>query len=209
VNLALKVKRAILVSGMDGEDTWFTLRLFCAPTHGSGTLEIADRHLFATRHIRPIFSKRKSCNLEVSIQRRSTLTQEKIDAIGLSASKIGNLYFVPPSKKELFWPSVPAALDATVFVCDELFEGLVSAFQAGKRINWLELHIEKPGVLEFGWEPDGSRVTWKLESATDPSSVDVESIDFGIGLFDGRFRSFLWAAILTALAFIFVLLIRK
>jgi len=106
--------------------------------------------------------------------------------IGLSASKIGNLYFVPSGEKSLFWRSQPAALDAKVFVTDELFERLVSAFLAGKGINWLELCIEKPGVLEFGWEPDGSRKKWKLESTTDLSCVDVESIDIGIRLFEGQ-----------------------
>jgi len=117
------------------------------------------------------------------VQRRSSLTQEKIDKIGLSASKIGNLHFVPPGEKGLFWHSEPAALDAAVFVSDEMFERLVSTFQAGKEINWIELSIEKPGVLEYGWEPDGSRMTWKLESTTDLSYVDVESIDINVVLF--------------------------
>jgi hypothetical protein len=209
VNLELKVKGAVLVSGMDGEDTWFTLRLACSPTQESGVLEIGDRYVFAATHNRPILDKRKSCNFQVSVQRISFLSQEKIAMIGLSASKIGNLYFVPPVEKELFWPSQPAALDATVFVCDELFERLVSAFQAGKGINWLELSIEKPGILEYGREPDGSRITWKLESTTDQSCVDVESIDVGIGLFEGRIRSLLWLAIPFVLAFVIVLLIRK
>jgi len=186
VNLELKVKRAILVSGMDGEDTRFALRLVCSPTNELGTLEIGDRHVFATRRNRPILGKRKSCNLEVSVLRRSSLTQENIDLIGLSASKIGNLYFVPPGEKDLFGPSQPAALEATVFVSDELFERLLSTFQAGKRINWLELYIEKSGVLEYGWEPDGSRKTWKLENITDKSCVDVENIDVGTKLFEGQ-----------------------
>jgi len=47
VNLELKVKGAVLVSGMDGEDTWFTLRLACSPTQESGVLEIGDRYVFA------------------------------------------------------------------------------------------------------------------------------------------------------------------
>jgi hypothetical protein len=209
MQMRLKVKRAILVSSMDGEESWFALTLACSPRHGSGTLEIGDRHVFAARLNRPILSTRKSCNFEVSVQRKSTLTQEKIDAIGLSASKIGNLYFVPPGEKDLFWPSQPAALDATVFVSDGLFDRLVSALQAGKKVTWLDLEIEKEGVLKYGWEPDGSRKTWKLESTTDPSRVDVESIEFGIGLFEGRFRAFLWAAILFVLALIAVLLIRK
>jgi hypothetical protein len=178
--LELKVKRANLVSGMDGENTWFELHLVCSPTDKSGTLEIGDRHVFATRRNRPILGKRKSCALVVSVKRRSSLTKENIDTIGLSASKIGNLCFVPPGEKDLFWPSQSAALDADVFVSDELFDGLVSALQSGKRATWLELEIEKRGVLEYGWEPDGSRKVWKLESTTEMSCVDVESMDVGI-----------------------------
>lgn len=194
MNLELKVKRAILVTGMDGEDTWFALRLLCSP-HGSGSLEIGDRHVFATRKTRPILSKRRFCDLQVSVKRRSSLTQENIDKIGLSASKIGNLCFVPPGEKDLFWPSQRAALDADVFVSDELFERLVSTFHAGKGTNWLELDIEKPGVLEYGWEPDGSRKTWKLESTTGLSYVDVESIDVGIGLFEEQPSPYFFALI--------------
>jgi hypothetical protein len=138
MNLRLKVKRAVLFSSMDGEDTRFDLGLTCSPTNESGTLEIGDRYVFATRQNRPILSKRKFCNLGLSVKRRSSLTQESIDMIGLSASKIGNLCFVPPGKKGLFGPSQPAALDAKVFVTDELFERLMSTFQAGKGINWLE-----------------------------------------------------------------------
>jgi len=37
----------------------------------------------------------------------------------------------------------------------------------------------------------------------------VESIDVGIGLFEGRIRSLLWLAIPFVLAFVIVLLIRK
>jgi hypothetical protein len=208
-NLKLTVKRAIFVSTADGENTWSALRLACSPTDEAGTLEIGDRHAFGARLNRPILSNRKSCNLEVSVQRRSVLTQEKIDAIGLSASKIGNLYFVRPVERSWIWPSHRAVLEARVFVCDELFETLVSAFQAGKRTNWLELYIEKPGVLEFGWEPDGSRITWNLKSTTDLPCVDVESIEFGIGLFEGRIRSLQWVAIPFLLAFIIVWLISK
>lgn len=199
VNLELKVKKAILVSGMDGEDTWSDLRLVCSPTHGSGTLEIGDRHIFATRQNRPILGKRKSCNLQVSVKRRSSLTQESIDKIGLSASKIGNLYFVPPGEKDLFGPSQPASLEATVFVSDELFERLVSTFQAGKGTNWLELCIEKPDVLEYGWEPDGSHITWKLENTTDLSCVDVESIEVGTRLFEGQPLLYFFALIADAI----------
>jgi len=45
------------------------------------------------------------------------------------------------------------------------------------------MEIEKQGVLEYGWEPDGSRKVWKLESATQPSCVDVGNISIAIELF--------------------------
>jgi hypothetical protein len=57
------------------------------------------------------------------------------------------------------------------------------------------LYIEKSGVLEYGWEPDGSRKTWKLESTIDLSCVDVESIDVSIGLFEGQSLSYFFALI--------------
>ncbi len=186
VQLELSVKRVSLVSGTNGESTWRELYVDCSPTDAFGILEIGDRYIFAARAKRSIFGKRKSCDLQISVKRRNSLTHENIEKIGLSDAKIGNLCFVPPVKGDSFWPSQRAALDAVVFVTDELFESLVSALVAGKRIDRIELDIEKPCTLEYGWEPDGSRKIWKLESTTDSSYVDVGRIDFGARLIEGR-----------------------
>jgi hypothetical protein len=181
--LRLKVKSANLCLSADGEDTRFELRLDCSPADASGVLEIGDRYVFANRAKRSIFSIRRSCELLVWVKRRSSLTNENIEKIGLSDCKIGELCFVPGVSKDDLSPSVLAALDARVFVSDEVFELLLSTFQAGREAKWLDLEIEKKGVLQYGWEPDGSRMEWKLESATEVSYVDVEQVDIGMELF--------------------------
>ena len=113
--------------------------------------EIGDRHVFAHRANRPLFSKRKSCGLVVSVYRKSELAPEDITAMRLSDSKIGALAFCPPVKEDWAWRFHPAVIEANVHVGDELFDRLVSALQSGKRSTWLELEIEKRGVLEYGW----------------------------------------------------------
>jgi hypothetical protein len=52
-----------------------------------------------------------------------------------------------------------------------------------ERPKWLQLEIEKQGILKYGWEPDGSRMTWKLDGTTDPQYVDVQRMDIGIEIF--------------------------
>jgi hypothetical protein len=101
----------------------------------------------------------------------------------LSDSKIGALVFHPPGEKILFWFSQPAVLQANVFVSDDFFDRLVSVLQSGKRATWLVLKIEeKRGVLEYGWVPNDFLKVWKLESTTEASCLDVESMDVGIAL---------------------------
>jgi hypothetical protein len=181
MSLVAKPKSADLSFTAGGDNPCSELRIYCSPSFlDRGVWEIGNRHVFAHRANRPIFSKRRSCGLVVCVHRKSEVAPEFIDGMGLSDSKIGALVFIPPGEKILFWFSQPAILQANVFVNDEFFDRLVFALQSGKRTTRLELEIQKQGVLEFGWEPDGSRRVWKLESTTETSCVDVESMDFGL-----------------------------
>jgi hypothetical protein len=116
----------------------------------------------------------------VNVFRKSEVSSEVIGEMKLSDSKIGALVFFPPIKGDLMWRLHPAVLEANVHVNDEIFDRLVRALQSGKKAKWLALEIEKQGVIEYGWEPDGSRMVWKLESTTEASYVDVEGMEVGI-----------------------------
>jgi hypothetical protein len=184
MTLQAKPKRANLSISTEGNKTCCELRIDCSPgLLTRGVWEIGDRHVFANRANRPLFSKRKLCNLVVTVYRQRDVTSEDIGKLGQSDSRIGALVFVPPFKGDLMWRLYPAILEANVHVGDEFFDRLVGALQSGKKAKWLELEIEKQGALEYGWEPDGSRIIWKLESTTESSWVNVESIDIGIETF--------------------------
>jgi hypothetical protein len=181
MSLVAKPKRANLYFTTGEDYPCCELRIDCSPSFLDRSVwEIGTRHVFAHRANRPILSKRKSCDLEACVHPKSKVDPEIIEQMGLSDSKIGTLAFVPPGEKGLFFYSQPAYLRANIFVNDELFDRLVSALQFGKRATQLEFEIEKQGVLEYGWEPDGSRKVWKLESTTETSCVDVESMDVEI-----------------------------
>jgi hypothetical protein len=102
-----------------------------------------------------------------------------VEKLALSPSKIGEMSFCPPSEEGDFYPAQEASLDAMVFVSDQLFEKLFATFQAASLPTSIALEIERKRVLEFGWEPDGSRQVWKLEKTNEPSYVDIEQIVFG------------------------------
>jgi hypothetical protein len=176
--------RAYLSFEADGEDSGIALCFDCRPTKSNGVLDIGEKYIFGATQIGIILGKRRSCKLQVELRRKSSLTQELIQAFNLATSKIGALTFHPPSKQLDFFPASPAFLDAHLYVGDEYFDRLLSALQAGKRVMGIDLEIEKPGFLEYGREPDGSRIVWKLENTTEPSTVHVESMNIGIELFE-------------------------
>lgn len=183
MQLSTKPESAQLVWITDGDDDFPVIILDCVPDPTVAVLEIGDGHVFASKANRSLFNRRQACNLRVRLQRKTTLKRESVKKLNLSESKIGELVFCPASEAGDFHPASPAALDATLFVSDELHGRLLDAFQAGKRASLLTMEIEKQEVLKFGWEPDGSRKVWKLESATEPSTVDVGSFGITIELF--------------------------
>jgi hypothetical protein len=152
-----------------------TLIIECKARDNSGVLEIGKKHVFASRSNRSLLSRRHACGLHVRIKRRSSISQEGASKLGLSEDKIGELTFCPPSKADEINTASPASLEATVFLDDELFDSLM---------NTLQLDIEREGALEYGWEPDGSRMEWKIDNPSDPASVDVTGVAMGIGLFN-------------------------
>jgi hypothetical protein len=173
-------KLAILYHASDPETT---LIIECKARDNSGVLEIGKKHVFASRKNRSFLSRRHACHLEVRIKRRSSASEKAAESLGLSKDKIGELSFCPPSKADEVNAASPASLEATVFLDDELFDSLMNMLYLGKRPRWLQLDIEKEGALGYGWEPDGSRMEWKIDNPSDPASVDVTRIAMGLKLF--------------------------
>jgi hypothetical protein len=174
-------KRAFLCHASDDETT---LIIKCTAQNDSGVLEIGKEHIFASRKNRRLFSRRRACELDVRIKRRSSISEETATKLSLSKYKIGELTFFGAIKKDEVNDSSPASLGASVFLDDQLFDSLMNTLQSGKRPKLLQLDIENEGTLEFGWEPDGSRMEWKIANPTEPSHVDVISISMWTDLFN-------------------------
>lgn len=181
MQLRAKIEKAFL-SLIEGEDTWFTLRIDCSALDDDGALEIGEKHVFTAKDNQFLIGKRIPCDLRVWVRRKCSLDEKTVEKLGLSKFKIGELGFYPASGGGDFYPGRKATLEAMAYVSDALFEKLLTAFQALKSVGWLSLDVQKNGVLEYGWEPDGSRKVWKLESATEPSYINLERIDIGLDL---------------------------
>ena len=177
--LRTKPEKAELSFTATGEHTSSVIILDCLPTDQTAVLEIGEGHVFASRSLR-LRGKRRNCRLRVWIKRKSTLTPTNIEKINLSESKIGELGFCPPSKGGDFGRDSAGGLDAVLFVSDELHDRMMNLLEVGKKPTWLNLQIDKQGTLEYGWEPDGSRIIWKTDELAEPSFVDVieVNIDF-------------------------------
>jgi hypothetical protein len=159
------------------------LTIVCTAADDSGVLEIGKGHLFASRKNRSLFSKRHACELLVKIARRSSISEETATKLCLSKDKIGELNFCPPIERDEVNEASPASLEASVFLDNQLFDSIVNTLPSGKRAGLIQLDIESEGTLGYGWEPDGSRMEWKIDNPSDPASVDITSIAMGIDLF--------------------------
>jgi hypothetical protein len=181
VSIYATPKRAFLCHASDDETT---LIIKCTAQNDSGVIEIGKEHVFASRKNRSLFSRRRTCELDVRIKRRSSVSEETATKLSLSKDKIGELTFFPPIRKGKGNDASPASLGASVFLDDQLFDCLMNTLQSGKRSKLLQLDIESEGTLEFGWEPDGSRMEWKIANPSEPSHIDVISIEMWTDLFN-------------------------
>ena len=180
ITLRVKAKRAFFSCDADGDGSSSRITVDCSPAENVA-LEIGEQFVFSRGARLFRVGKRRYCHLAVSILRKSSLTEEGIAMLNLSADKIGRVEFhpaFPPPEKE------PASLLAKVFVSDLLFDNLWAIF---RRPLFLSLSLEKEGVIEYGWEPDGSRVIWKIQDLGEPSHVDISAIKCDARLF-GLFR---------------------
>lgn len=178
----LKPEHAALTFTADGADTFAVLRLDCVPADERTILEIGYSYAVAPKSHYGI-GKRKLCDVSVWTRRKSALTSEAISKLKLSESKIGELGFYPPVKGEDFIPDRPATIEASLFISDELHESLLNVLQTGRRATRLDIEIRMGNAVEYGWEPDGSRIRWNVENTTDPSYLDIEQVCIGIDLF--------------------------
>lgn len=186
MNISARPRRATLSFCAGGERNSSSLRIDCIASDGAGVLEIGKRHVFASRKNRKLLSRRRSCDLEVWIILRSSLSEEAVQKLNLSQDKIGELTFVPPSPKTALYSASRACLGASLFLNDSEYESLVAAFLSGKRPRSLALELEwdpGKGPLRYGWEPDGSRIEWKVDELAEPISVGVAELTIGIDLF--------------------------
>lgn len=180
--LQLEVKNAFFYSKMGSGKTELEIHLDCQPLLTSGTFVIGDKYVFAASRNHMFFVKRDSSSLYMRFVMKNSLTKQQVEAIGLSESKIGFVSFMPSECENRSKSPIHVNLDATIFVDDSFLEKILSALQAGKVIEWINILIEKEGILTYGWEPDGSRKLWKLEASNVCTDVDVVSLGMNIKL---------------------------
>lgn len=142
--------RAVLSCTSNGEISSSEIIFYCDPIDESGLLEIGEKHAFASKTSTGFRSKRRSCELRLYMRRRSALSPERVEKIGLSGEKIGVLSFYPDFKPKDFVPGRSATLEAFVFVSEEIFETVSKALQSGRKTEAIHLEIEKKGRLNTG-----------------------------------------------------------
>ncbi len=183
MQLTAQAKKATLLCSFEAEKASPQLIVECSAIKDTGVFEIGERHAFGLKPALSILASRRYCDLRLAVRQRGSLTQKNIEKLELSENKIGQLSFCPPYKGDGIGFSSPGELGAEIFVTNELFEMLSNTLQARRKSTQVCLELGMPDAIRFGWEPDGSRKVWKLESTTETSSVAIESFHLWAGLF--------------------------
>jgi hypothetical protein len=180
--LTLKASSASLFLEIGGESSSTELRLKCSAAEQGGVLEIGSSHAFGGATWLVNRDRRSVNGLTLYIRRRSALSESALNRLALSDEKVGRLGFFPPSESRDDLPGRDASLEAFVFVSDDTFDRLVGSIQAGKKPDSIYVDIGNREGLEYGWEPDGSRIVWKLDKPSSPSYVNVAGMQLDIPL---------------------------
>jgi hypothetical protein len=160
-----------------------SLTLLCSRSEGDGVLEIGKKHAFANKSERVAKGRTHFSEMRIAIRRKSALTDGRIDGLGLGEDKIGELGFYPPKEKSDDLPAYPATLEAYIFVSDHDFEGTLRSVGNGGSGATVSLYVVKGTSIVYGWEPDGSRVVWAIETASEPAYAPISEVKIELPLY--------------------------
>jgi hypothetical protein len=183
--LVMEARRAVLSHAVDGNSSSAELLFECIPSGESGVLEVGANYVFMSEKQLGGHRDRSPCELRLWVRDKGRLSNERIAKLGLSEEKIGELGFFPaigPGPGD-FFRTQPATLEAFVFVNGQLLEDIANALKVGRKTELIYVDIEHKGALAYGWEPDGSRIVWKIDNAREPSYVNVTGLKIRLSLF--------------------------
>lgn len=179
--LTLVASSASLFLDVGGESASTELRLKCSASEQSGLLEIGLSHAFGNATWLVGRKKHVLTVITLYIRQRSSLSEAALNRLALNENKISTLGFFPTSESRDDLPGRDASLEAFIFVGDEIFDRLVRSIQAGRKPDSIHIDLSSDG-LEYGWEPDGSRMVWKIDKPTSPTYIKVEGMQLNIPL---------------------------
>jgi hypothetical protein len=106
--LAATANRAILACSVDGENSSFELLLECEATEASGTLEIGEDHIFASKRNIGFAKKRRSWALRLYVRRRDGLSEKAaaklrklLQSSALAPRRLANSDFTPTMERRI------------------------------------------------------------------------------------------------------------
>jgi hypothetical protein len=180
--LSLIASSASLFLDVGGESSSSELRLKCSASEQSGLLEIGLSHAFGNATWLLGRKKHVLTAVTLYVRQRSALSETALNRLALNDEKIGTLGFFPGSESRDDLPGRDASLEAYVFVTDEIFDRLIRSIQAGRKPDSIHVDLGGGDSLEYGWEPDGSRMVWKIDKPTSPAYIKVAGMQFNVPL---------------------------
>jgi hypothetical protein len=153
-------------------------------------LEIGKRYVFTDGdNAKSRYADRILIDFHLSIFRSSTLDEN--DTYYNKADAVGQLFFAGEVRNADLAEDTAAMLLANIFIDDNTFERIEHHLSQRGEIKQLTIDAAPEGfsyfstapdesdkkVLEYGWEPDGSRLIWNIDEATGPNKLQIKSFD--------------------------------
>jgi hypothetical protein len=102
--------------------------------------------------------------------------KDSVEQFGINDEKIGNAIFYEGHAGEFGDDGMEATISFRLFVKEELFNYIYENLLHKNKVEYLS--IDMTG-LEYGWEPDGSRVVWQEDEAKKRQMTDLKNFSIG------------------------------
>ena len=145
------------------------------PSNDRQIIEIGKSYLATTENHYNLYGKKERMLVDVE----ASLTRDREANID---GKFGTVTFY--KERDLIGEELPPILSARLCLPDSDFDALCTSLSQGCEGVTLTISVEhiegSAETLNYGWEPDGSRLIWNVEESSSESVLTVKMIQFAL-----------------------------
>ena len=142
-------------------------------------LEIGESFIFTSSRTSQLNNDgKKNINGQITIGKKSVQSKEFLTLNNFDENKIGEVVFLQPEE------GYEGHIVFQLHLDDDFFDVIEKYFINQIPISSLTLEIPS---LEYGWEPDNSRVIWRLEKDEERGYKNLDINEFSL-IYEGKLK---------------------